>query len=69
MATAVINTHKELGIPLDESIRMASLYPAEYLYQNQKVVRGELNRGKQADMLILNSDLSVKETWISGRKI
>jgi N-acetylglucosamine-6-phosphate deacetylase len=48
---------------------MASLYPAEYLYQNQKVVRGELNRGKQADMLILNSDLSVKETWISGRKI
>jgi N-acetylglucosamine-6-phosphate deacetylase len=69
MAAAVINTHKELGIPLDESIRMASLYPAEYLYQNQKVVRGELNRGKQADMLILNSDLSVKETWISGRKI
>jgi N-acetylglucosamine-6-phosphate deacetylase len=68
MATAVINTHKELGIPLDESIRMASLYPAEYLYQNQKVVRGELNSGKQADMLILHSDLSVKETWISGRK-
>jgi len=69
MASAVKNTHQALGIELGEAIRMASLYPAEYLYQNQPVIRGELCQGKQADMVVLNDDLSVKETWIAGQKI
>lgn len=69
MASAVKNTHQGLGIELGEAIRMASLYPAEYLYQNQPVIRGELCQGKQADMVVLNDDLSVKETWIAGEKI
>lgn len=69
MTSAVVNAHKGLGLPLDEAIRMGSLYPAEYLYQNETVIRGELKQGKQADMLVLNDDLSVKETWISGQKI
>ncbi|WP_057830497.1 N-acetylglucosamine-6-phosphate deacetylase [Colwellia sp. TT2012] len=69
MASAVKNTHQGLGIPLDEALRMGSLYPAQYLYQNQAVIRGELMLGKQADMVVLNDDLSVKETWISGIKI
>jgi len=69
MANAVKNTHEKLGMPLDEALRMGSLYPAEYLYQNQTVIRGELLQGKYADMVVLNDDLSVKETWISGKKI
>ncbi|PKG86277.1 N-acetylglucosamine-6-phosphate deacetylase [Colwellia sp. 75C3] len=69
MASAVKNTHQGLGIELGEAIRMASLYPAEYLYQNQAVIRGELTQGKQADMVVLNDDLSVKETWIAGEKV
>ena len=69
MATAVKNTHLGLKIPLDESLRMASLYPAQYLYANKDVVRGELKVGIQADMVILNDDLSVLETWIGGEKI
>ena len=69
MATAVKNTHLGLKIPLDESLRMASLYPAQYLYANNSVVRGELKVGMQADMVILNDDLSVAETWIGGEKI
>jgi N-acetylglucosamine-6-phosphate deacetylase len=69
MASAVKNTHQKLGIELSESMRMASLYPAQYLYQNQTVIRGELTQGKQADMVVLNDDLSVKETWISGEKV
>jgi len=69
MASAVKNTHKGLGMPLDESLRMGSLYPAQYLYQNQAVIRGELKQGYQADMVVLNDDLSVKETWISGKKV
>ena len=48
---------------------MASVYPAQYLYQNKTVIRGELIPGKQADMVVLNDDLSVQETWIAGEKI
>ncbi len=69
MANAVKNTHEKLGIALEEAIRMGSLYPAEYLYQNQSVVRGKLTVGKQADIVVLNDDLSVKETWISGCRV
>lgn len=69
MANAVKNTHEKLGIPLDEALRMGSLYPAQYLYKKQAVTRGELVLGKYADMAVLNDDLSVKETWISGKKI
>ena len=69
MATAVKNTHLGLKIALDESLRMASLYPAKYLYANNELIRGELKVGMQADMVILNDDLSVFETWIGGEKI
>ena len=69
MANAVKNTHQKLGIELGEAIRMASMYPARYLYQNQSVNRGELITGKQADMVVLNDDLSVRETWIAGEKV
>ena len=68
MATAVKNTHISLNIPLGESLRMASMYPAQYLYANEQLVRGELKVGLQADMVILNDDLSVIETWIGGEK-
>tara|TARA_R110001583_G_scaffold43130_2_gene137098 strand:+ start:1049 stop:2182 length:1134 start_codon:yes stop_codon:yes gene_type:complete len=68
MATAVKNTHLGLHMPLDESLRMASLYPAQYLYANNNVIRGELKIGMQADMIILNNDFSVSETWIGGEK-
>lgn len=68
MATAVKNTHIKLNMPLDESIRMASLYPAKYLYANQTLIRGELKVGMKADFLVLNNDLSVNETWINGQK-
>jgi N-acetylglucosamine-6-phosphate deacetylase len=69
MASAVKNTHQGLGIALNEALRMGSLYPAEYLYQNQAVIRGELKQGMQADMVLLNDDLSVEATWISGKKV
>ncbi|PCI53057.1 MAG: N-acetylglucosamine-6-phosphate deacetylase [Gammaproteobacteria bacterium] len=69
MATAVKNTHMKLKISLDESLRMASLYPAKYLYRNQRLERGELKVGMQADMIVLNDDLSVFETWIGGERV
>lgn len=70
MASAVKNTHFGLKIPLDEALRMGSLYPAQYLYPTEdELVRGELTLGKQADMVVLNDDLTVNETWIAGQKV
>jgi len=69
MATAVKNTHLGLNIPLGESIRMASLYPAQYLYENQNIIRGELKVGMQADMVVLKEDFTVLSTWIAGEKV
>jgi len=66
MATAVKNTHLCLDVPLDESLRMASLYPAQYLYKD--IIRGELKVGMQADMVVLNDQLTVLSTWIGGEK-
>lgn len=69
MVTAVKNTHLGLKVSLDESLRMASLYPAQYLYSHNDVIRGELILGMQADMVILNDDFTVQSTWIGGEKI
>jgi len=77
MATAVKNTHLKLKVPLGEALRMASLYPARYLYSHQIntdqintkqiLPHGALTVGMQADFLILNDDLTVNETWIGGK--
>lgn len=69
MATAVKNTHTKLNMSLGESIRMASVYPAMYLYREQHIKRGKLSVGMQADMVILDDDLNVTQTWIGGEKI
>lgn len=69
MATAVKNTHLELKVPLGESLRMASLYPAQYLYCNKQLERGELSIGMKADMVVLNDDFSVFQTWIGGERL
>lgn len=67
MITAVRNTHVKLNIPLDEAIKMATQYPANYI--KQSALRGVLQQGYQADFVVLDNDLNVKATWIAGQKI
>ncbi|NQZ20995.1 MAG: N-acetylglucosamine-6-phosphate deacetylase [Colwellia sp.] len=67
MAQAVENTHLGVGLPLDESIRMATKYPANYI--NQSDVRGELTIEHQADLVVLNDDFKVQSTWIAGQQV
>ncbi len=67
MATAVKNAHLGVNLPLDEAIRMASQYPANYI--NQSDIRGELAIGYQADFVVLNEELEVQSTWISGQVV
>ena len=67
MATAVKNTHINLNIPLDEALRMAAKYPAQYI--NQAPERGVLVVGSQANMVELDEALTVKSTWIAGQQV
>lgn len=65
MASAVRNTVRRLGLPLDEACRMASQYPAEFIG-----LGGELGRiapGYRADLAVLDDDLQVQGTWIGGQ--
>ncbi|MEX0297762.1 MAG: N-acetylglucosamine-6-phosphate deacetylase, partial [Kordiimonas sp.] len=57
MEGAVRNTVNSLGVELGEALRMASLYPAEFLGIGDKV--GSIEAGKQADFLLLDEDLKV----------
>jgi N-acetylglucosamine-6-phosphate deacetylase len=65
MATAVRNTVALLGLPLDEALRMASRYPAEFLGLQQRY--GSIAPGYDADLVLLDDNLQVLKTWIAGQ--
>ena len=50
--------------PLDEALRMASLYPAAMLGQGG--ARGRIAAGFAADLVLLDDGLDVRRTWIGG---
>lgn len=64
----MVRTFAQLtGRPLWEVIRMASLTPAKIAGQDQEL--GSLERGKRADILILDRDLQVRRTFIDGQEL
>ncbi len=65
MASAVRNTVRRLGLPLEEALRMASLYPAAFLGLERRL--GRIAPGFDADLVLLDEDLEVQETWIGGQ--
>ena len=64
MASAVRNCVGMLDIPLEEALRMASLYPAQFLAIDDKY--GKIAPGYQASLALLNRQLKVIDTWIDG---
>jgi N-acetylglucosamine-6-phosphate deacetylase len=65
MASAVRNCVHMLGLPLEESLAMASLRPAEFLRLDDRF--GRLAPGYRADLVLLDQDLEVLGTWVGGR--
>ncbi|WP_430258000.1 N-acetylglucosamine-6-phosphate deacetylase [Neorhizobium sp. IRS_2294] len=64
MISSVRYVHRNLGLSLEEALRMASAYPAQAArIENRK---GFLKPGYDADFVILGADLSMRSTWISG---
>ncbi|NUO77796.1 MAG: N-acetylglucosamine-6-phosphate deacetylase [Lysobacter sp.] len=66
MATAVRNTVQRLGLPLDEACRMASTYPADFLGLGHEL--GRIAPGYRADLVALDEDLHVADSWIAGQR-
>jgi N-acetylglucosamine-6-phosphate deacetylase len=67
MASAVRNAVRMLGLDLADAARMASRNPAEFLGLEHEV--GRIARGGFADLVLLDDDLQVLDTWIHGRSM
>lgn len=67
MIGAVAYMHRTIGLPLDEALRMASLYPARAMGIDGG--HGHLRRGAMASMVHVSDDLTVRATWIGGRQV
>jgi N-acetylglucosamine-6-phosphate deacetylase len=61
---AIRNCVALLGLDLEEALRMASLYPAEFLGLAGR--RGRIAPGYAADLTLLGPGLEVLDTWVEG---
>ncbi len=66
MASCVRNAVSLLGVSLPEAVRMASLYPAEFLGLSHEL--GRIEPGYRANLVLADEKLNVLETWIDGQK-
>jgi N-acetylglucosamine-6-phosphate deacetylase len=64
MAAAVRNTIEHLGMPLEAALHMASRAPAEFLRLGDEL--GRIAPDYRANLVLLDDDLEVVETWIDG---
>ena len=67
MSGAVRNAVSMLHASREEALRMASLTPAEFLKLGHE--RGRIAAGYRADLVLLDTDLKTKSTWIGGREL
>lgn len=66
MATAIRNAVRLLELDLATAVRMASLYPAEFLGLADEL--GRIAPGYRANFVIADEALNVIETWIDGTR-
>lgn len=65
MASALRNTVRMLDVSLAAASRMASRNPAEFL--SLQDITGRISPGGPADLVQLDDNLEVLETWVAGR--
>ncbi len=65
MIEAVQNTVEQVGIALDEAIRMATLYPATAIGVDNKL--GSIEQGKVANLAIFDHHFNVLATVVNGQ--
>jgi N-acetylglucosamine-6-phosphate deacetylase len=63
MMSAVRYLVRQVGVELGEALRMASVYPAEFLRRSDI---GRIAAGARADLVHIDDDLNAKATWRAG---
>lgn len=59
--------HQATGVPLVETVRMATLTPARIAGWEKEL--GSIAPGKLADLVVLDRDLMVRQVYLAGRRI
>jgi N-acetylglucosamine-6-phosphate deacetylase len=67
MDQAVAFAVGHLGVPLDEALCMASLYPAQFLRLDDRY--GRIAPGRAADLVHLDARLQASHVWIAGAPV
>jgi N-acetylglucosamine-6-phosphate deacetylase len=67
MISAVRFMHRQIGVDLEEALRMASLYPAQAIGQAGRL--GSFARGAAANAVALTDGLDVSGVWIDGKSV
>jgi len=65
MIEGVANLVRHVGLPLDEALRMASLYPATAIGVEERL--GSIAPGKIANLTIFDADYRVRATLVNGK--
>lgn len=63
---AVKNCVQKANIPLDEAIKMATLYPSRVM-QTKNI--GVIEKGAKANLILLDDDLKLVEVYLEGHSI
>ncbi|MCF8475310.1 MAG: N-acetylglucosamine-6-phosphate deacetylase [Emcibacter sp.] len=66
MAKAVKNTIEMLDVPFHEALRMASVYPAEFMGLDSEI--GRLKEGMRANFILLDNNVNVMASWVAGKQ-
>lgn len=64
MIEGVENLVKQVGLPLDEALRMATLYPARAIGWDSRL--GSIQVGKVANLTVFDQDFTVRGTVVNG---
>jgi len=67
MIDAIAFMHRKIGLPFEEAVRMASLYPAQALGVGD--THGHLAPGAVASFVHLDTAHAVRATWIAGNEV
>lgn len=67
MIEAVRNSVEHLGISLEETLRMATLYPARAIGVEKQL--GSLQRGKVANLTVFTHDFNILKTFVNGNEV
>jgi N-acetylglucosamine-6-phosphate deacetylase len=67
MNHCVANMVRSVGCSLDEAVQMASLNAARVIGLDNK--KGSLEPGKDADLVVIDEDVNIFRTFLTGREV